>query len=121
MTIHEFSQELTERIDRFESSAASGIHLADGTGESHVYCVYFGSNGIIGQHPTGFCQLFLVVSGSGWVAGEDGIRKPIASGQFAYFNKGEDHSKGSDSGMTAIMVQSDQFTLGDANKKNDSI
>lgn len=59
----------------------------------------------VGAHPTGFCQLFMVVQGTGWVAAEDGVRVELRAGQGAYFEQGEIHSKGSDAGMLAIMVQ----------------
>lgn len=52
-----------------------------------------------------FDQLFLVMDGSGWVAGADGSRVTLSAGQGAFFENGARHSKGSESGMTALMVQ----------------
>lgn len=66
--------------------------------------LYFGPNGAIGEHPTGFGQLLLVVEGSGWAAGGRKANR-AHSGQGVYFERGETHSKGSETGMTAIMVQ----------------
>jgi quercetin dioxygenase-like cupin family protein len=37
--------------------------------------------------------------------GADGQRIELTAGQGVFFERGEHHSKGSDSGMTALMVQ----------------
>lgn len=105
MKIINFSGRHAEPIELFESFRASSVHFGDGEGEAHVYCVRFGPGGKIGAHPAGFCQLFLVVEGSGWASGQDGKRVELTAGQGAYFTRGEMHSKGSDAGMTAIMIQ----------------
>ncbi len=105
MKVIDFSREYAQPIELFESVSASSIRLADGVGEAHVYCVYLGPGGQIGEHLAGFGQLFLVVQGAGWAAGGDGRRVELSAGQGAYFERGELHSKGSESGMTAIMVQ----------------
>jgi hypothetical protein len=105
MRIVEFSPQSAEPIALYESQRASSVALGSGQGEVHVYCLHIGPNGIIGTHPTGFCQLLLVVQGSGWAAVADGSRVQLQSGQGAFFERGELHSKGSERGMIAIMVQ----------------
>ncbi len=79
--------------------------LGDGSGETHIYCIYLESGSAIGLHPAGFGQLFLVVAGTAWAAGATGERIPLQTGQGAVFEKGELHSKGSDSGATVLMIQ----------------
>lgn len=103
-TLH-FSPPHGVPVEDFGSRAVSSVRLAQGAGESHVYCLYFAPGGVIGPHPTGCDQLFLVVEGTGWIAGPDGQRRPLSSGQGVHLERGEQHSKGSDEGMTAIMVQ----------------
>ena len=105
MRVIEFSRDYAQPIELFGSVAASSVRVGDGRGEAHVYCVYFEPGGSIGEHPTGFGQLFLVMEGSGWVTGADGSRVALTAGQGAFFENGERHSKGSESGMTALMVQ----------------
>ena len=105
MKIVEFSRACARPIELFESVSASSVHLADGAGEAHVYCVYFEPGGQVGEHHAGFGQLFLVIHGEGWVSGGDGRRVKLAAGQGAYFGRGELHSKGSETGMAAVMVQ----------------
>ncbi len=105
MQVIDFSPRLAEPILKFDSTGASSVALGDGAGEAHAYCLYLEPGGQIGRHPAGFGQLFLVVQGAGWAAGVDGIRVALRSGQAACFERGEMHSKGSDTGMTAVMIQ----------------
>ena len=111
MRIVEFSPEGTEPISLYQSIGASSVALGHGSGETHVYCVHFGPGGHIGSHLTGSCQLFLVVQGSGWAAGSNGVRIPLRAGQGAFFERGEVHSKGSETGMLSIMVQATELEL----------
>jgi quercetin dioxygenase-like cupin family protein len=89
----------------YEVTLVSSIAVADGVGEAHVYVQHFDPGGVIGPHEAGFGQLFVAVSGDGWVAGGDGGRMPLAQGQAAFIERGEIHSKGSETGMVAFMVQ----------------
>ena len=109
MQVVDFGPEQAEGIGEFGSRGARAVALGDGVGRAHVYAVHVEPGGQIGAHPAGFGQLFLVVTGSGWVAGADGRRVPLAAGQGAYIGRGEIHAKGSDSGMVAIMVQVDEL------------
>ena len=98
-----------EPITRFGASGVSSIKGAEGSGDGHVYTLYFQSGGQIGRHPAGPAQLFLVVEGSGWVEGGDGIRRAVEMGEATYFAPGESHAKGSETGMTAVMIQLDRL------------
>ncbi len=109
MQIIEFSREHAEPIELYESVSASSVALGNGKGKAHVYCMYFEPGGEIGPHPTGYAQLFLVMHGNGWACGEDGDRVTLSAGQGAVFERGELHAKGSESGMTVIMVQVDEL------------
>jgi quercetin dioxygenase-like cupin family protein len=100
-----FDAGLAERITEYESKFVAAAAIADGTGEAHVYVVYLEPGGEIGLHVAGFGQLFFAAAGSGWVAGGDGERVRLAEGEAAFIARGEVHSKGSEVGMTAFMVQ----------------
>ncbi len=93
----------------FSSTGAFSSPIASGAGEGHVYRVEFDAGGAIGRHRAGFDQLFCVIDGSGWAEGNDGVRASIAIGDVARIRRGEIHAKGSDVGMTAIMIQLDDF------------
>jgi quercetin dioxygenase-like cupin family protein len=105
MRLIDFSAVHAEPITLFESVAASSRLLAEGRGEAHIHCLRFEPGGKIGEHPTGFGQLFLGVEGSGWAAGADERRIELHAGQGVFFERGERHSKGSDRGMTVLMIQ----------------
>jgi quercetin dioxygenase-like cupin family protein len=107
MEILRFDASLAERIGArpYDVKLASSIELAEGAGEAHAYVVYFDPGGEIGPHEAGFGQIFLALTGSGWVAGDDGVRLALSEGKAALIRRGEIHSKGSDTGMTALMVQ----------------
>ena len=113
MRVFDFTTESADQIELFDSENALGVSLGHGQGDVHVYAVHFGPNGIIGIHPTEFCQLFLVVQGEGWAAGEDGKRVQLNPGQGVFFERGESHSKGGETGMMAIMVQATHLQAGE--------
>src|SRR5262245_9938620 len=94
-----------ETISTYESHGASATRLADGHGDAHAYLLQFEAGGAIGRHEAGYGQLFIVLDGEGWVSGYDGLRQEISSGDVVLFDRGEDHAKGSDTGMTAVMLQ----------------
>ena len=70
-----------------------------------MYSVVFEPDGLIGPHVTRFGQLFLPLLGSGWVAGKDGRHVEVSPGTGGYIARGEVHSKGSQEGMMAVMIQ----------------
>ena len=107
MRILSLDASLAERIGPrpYEVKLASSLELAEGEGEAHAYIVYLEPGGEIGPHEAGFGQLFVALSGAGWVAGGAGERVPLAQGQAAFIARGEIHSKGSETGLTALMVQ----------------
>ena len=65
-------------ITHYESARADSARIANGHGEAHIHLVTFDAGGVIGPHEAGFGQLFLVLDGTGWVAGQDGRRVPLA-------------------------------------------
>jgi len=89
----------------YEVRHAASLEVAHGEGEAHAYVIQFEPGGEIGPHEAGFAQIFLAVEGSGWAAGADGARVALPQGHAAFFRRGEIHSKGSEGGMTAFMLQ----------------
>jgi quercetin dioxygenase-like cupin family protein len=95
-------------IDRFESVAARVRRLAPG---AHVVVIEIGAGGKVGRHPAAAQQLFVVVRGTGWVAGGEGRREEINSGEAVIWGAGEEHESGSDGGMTALVVEADSISI----------
>jgi quercetin dioxygenase-like cupin family protein len=104
MRVIETASGAAEPITEFDSVAATRVVVADGV-DARAYAVSFEPGGSIGPHTAGLGQLFIPVALSGWAAGGDGQRHRISVGQIAHIARGEVHSKGSDTGMTAVMVQ----------------
>lgn len=97
-------------IERFQSIAASAVHLGRGSGEANAYAVHLRPGGLIGDHEARFGQLFIVIDGEGWVSDEDG-RCAVVKGEAVFIPRGTIHAKGTDSGLTAIMVQMFDMTV----------
>jgi quercetin dioxygenase-like cupin family protein len=100
---------LSTPVDRLENRDVASVHVGSGCGESHVYQLTFAPGGEIGPHRADFDQILLVLEGAGWAAGRDGVRVSLSRGQAALFALGEMHSKGSDRGMAALMIQIRDF------------
>ena len=111
MILIDLDDERSSPVTQFSSRGVSSQPLADGAGEAHAYHLAFEPNGEIGPHPTGFAQLLIPLTGEGWVADGSGQRHPINPRRFAWFDKGEMHSKGSNTGMTALMLQCTRWEL----------
>ena len=73
--------------------------------ETHAVVIEIAPGGVVGRHPAVVPQLFVVVRGSGWVSGADGEREPIEPGQAVLWERGEEHESGSDTGMTALVLE----------------
>ncbi len=106
-----FNASQAKPIQAYSSAGAHSCELAHGNGESHAYVVHMEPGGIIGPHQAGFDQVLLVVKGSGWVAGNDGIRHKVEEESGAFIPLGENHSKGSNTGMVAVMLQASKVNL----------
>ena len=76
-----------------------------GTGPTSVALVEFAAGGRLGRHPAATWQVFVVVSGSGWVAGPDDVPQPLGVGEAAVWEPGEAHTSGSEAGMTVCIVE----------------
>ncbi|MGY1605979.1 hypothetical protein [Geodermatophilus sp. SYSU D00700] len=70
-----------------------------------VDVVRLARGGTVGRHPTRLWQPFLAVEGSGWVSGADGARRPLATGEAAVWEPGEEHASGTADGLLAVVVQ----------------
>ena len=101
---YRFDKAAAEAITNYSSRHASAVHLASGEGQSHAYVVHFEPGGEIGAHETGFGQLFVVIEGSGWVRAGSEVHQ-VGVGDVVRLERGEIHAKGSETGMSAVMVQ----------------
>ena len=92
-------------IDRFDSVGATATRVAKSDGAAQLTCLTIAPGGTIGAHPAPVPQLFLIVSGEGWIAGPDGERVPVTAGTAVRWEPGEEHASGTETGMTALALE----------------
>jgi quercetin dioxygenase-like cupin family protein len=79
--------------------------------QGQVAVIEIGPGGVVGKHPAASAQLFVAVSGDGWVSGADGEREAIVAGQAVLWEQGEEHESGSYAGMTALIVEAESLDV----------
>src|SRR5438552_3054567 len=96
-------------IDAFGSEGATIAPLTEPLARGAVFqaaCFRLEPGGRIGRHPATVPQLLAVVAGSGWVSGAEGEEHPITAGEAVCWDAGEEHETRTDSGLTAIVIES---------------
>jgi quercetin dioxygenase-like cupin family protein len=109
MKLFRFDAEVGKTIEKFGSSNAVISRVARAAGSAQIGCMHLSENGLVGYHQAVVPQLFLVLQGEGWVTGEDRKKVPIKAGQAAFWTAGEWHESGTETGMTAIVIESEQL------------
>jgi quercetin dioxygenase-like cupin family protein len=104
MEIFQFDRR-EKNIGSFGSKGLLATRIAAGDGKIHLTCLTLEPDGLIGTHPATNSQLFLVISGEGWVAGPDGRHINIRTGWAVRWNAGEEHTTGTDTGLVALAVE----------------
>jgi quercetin dioxygenase-like cupin family protein len=107
--IFRFDKEVGVPISAFGSQNAVISRILRSTGGIQFGCFHLGPNGVIGHHQATCPQLFLVIQGEGWVRSGDGEKVTIHAGQAAFWETGEWHESGTDSGMSAIVLESEDL------------
>src|SRR5262245_59746605 len=111
MRMFRFDRETGRMIDRYNSSGIVLARVAYLLEEAINHCAYLEPNGLIGCHQANAPQLFLVLQGEGWVSGQSTERSRIQAGQGAYWGKGEWHEFGTETGMTAMIIEAARFDI----------
>ena len=107
MRLYRFDASSGRPIGQFGSLNLVMSPIQRGQGHFQLGCMHIGPGGLVGRHRAAGPQLFLVVQGTGWVSGEEGIRVPIATGRAAFWSDGEWHESGSDTGLDAFVLEAD--------------
>jgi quercetin dioxygenase-like cupin family protein len=82
--------------------------------ELHAGCMRLGPGGLIGLHEASGPQLLAVVEGEGWIRGKGPERTPISAGGAVFWEKGEWHETGTDTGLVALVIESPHLIDDDA-------
>ena len=104
MQLFRFDEEVSIPITRFGSRFRIGPLTGDDS-RVRVQVMHVPPDGLIGRHPAVVPQVFAVVSGTGWVSGQDGERRAIRPGYAALWEAGEEHEASSEGGLTAICIE----------------
>ena len=110
MKIFRFDPEVGKGIDHYGSLGFIISKVAHLNAGAIINCAYLASGGVIGYHQAAVSQLFLVVQGEGWVGGESPERYSIKMGQAVFWEKGEWHESGTETGMTAIIIEGENIS-----------
>lgn len=111
MDIYRCTEDESTDIDRNGSIGASHVKLAHSTGEAHLNMVYVQAGGGLRAHEAPVPQLFVVVAGEGWVSGGDGNARAVRAGDAVLWREGEMHESGTESGMTAVVLQARELIV----------
>ena len=106
MKIYNFGPSHGEKIERFNSDFIFS-KIIRSTAEVKVSCFHLAENGVVGFHEAVTMQLFLVMKGTGWTRGNFPNRIPIVEFQAVFWDANEGHAVGTDTGLTAIVIEGD--------------
>ena len=112
MRLIDFDADRARPIDAYGSVGLTQAPLTaplDRGAGFQAACFRLAPGGRIGRHPATLPQLLAVVAGEGWVSGADGEARAIGAGQAAVWDTGEEHETWTDSGLTAIVLESPEL------------
>ena len=106
MKLFRFDPAVGRSLEQFDSRNTIITRIVHTTQETFVRCVYLDHGGVIGYHPAGANQLFIVVAGQGEVRGQSEEFVALAPGQAAWWLAGESHESRTATGMVALIIES---------------
>lgn len=108
MRIYSFGAAAGRAITHFGSEhlTITGI-VRVASSDVQVGCMRLDPGGRVGAHQATTRQIFLVARGAGWVRGPEPERTPIVADQAAFWEPGEEHEAGSETGMVALVIEGD--------------
>ncbi|WP_221563717.1 cupin domain-containing protein [Alkalihalobacillus sp. TS-13] len=105
MKFYQFNPTQAKVIDRFSSSGVRISPFIRQEGFQQTACIHFEKEGCLGMHPATVNQLFIVVSGEGWVRVKDSEKVKVSAGIAVYWEPGEEHESGSEESMEVIVLE----------------
>ncbi|AYV66704.1 cupin [Niallia circulans] len=92
-------------IEQYNSVSASYCKIMKTDEATNIGIITLGPKGILANHQAPVPQLFHVVEGEGWVRDIDDRKLLIKKGEAVFWEQGEWHETGSDTGLTAFVIQ----------------
>lgn len=108
MRLYTFGAAIARAMSEFGSEHVTVTGIARvASGDLQIGCFHIEPGGHVGAHQATTHQLFLVVRGEGWVRGPEPERTYIAADQAAFWDTGEEHESGSETGMVVVVIEGD--------------
>ncbi|MFF2045066.1 cupin domain-containing protein [Kitasatospora sp. NPDC058170] len=93
-------------MSAYGSSGVRHVRVHGGSGPTGVNIMRLAAGGRIGRHVAPVPQVLITMEGRGWASGADGVPAALVPGQAACWAAGEEHETWTDSGMTVLIVES---------------
>jgi quercetin dioxygenase-like cupin family protein len=106
MKFFRFDRDVRREISTFNSMNVGISPIIKNEGYTSVGCIHFDREGVVGMHPATMPQLFLVIEGAGWVRVEGDEKVSVSKGTAVFWEAGEQHESGTETGMVAIVIES---------------
>lgn len=111
MKIYHFSKDCGNAIVNYDSIHSSYTKILKTVEPTNIGFIYIEAGGEVGLHEAPVPQLFIVTQGEGWVYGKEREKLLVKQGDGVYWKEGQAHASGSDTGLTALVIQSTQIDL----------
>lgn len=111
MKIFNFTQEFANQIINYDSVDAFYKRIMRTVEPTSIGFMYIEPGGVVGMHEAPVPQLFIVIQGEGWVCGADREQILLNAGEGVLWQTGQAHESGSDTGLTALILESKQINL----------
>ncbi|UKS57325.1 cupin [Exiguobacterium acetylicum] len=108
MQIYQFKKEVGKKITKFDSNFVMS-QIMQTEKVTHIGCIHLEKDGVVGYHQAVVPQLLLIVEGEGFVRGDTDEFISIQSGEAVFWNQEEWHETKTDTGLTAIVIESEEL------------
>ncbi|WP_211655419.1 cupin domain-containing protein [Planococcus alpniumensis] len=109
MELFKFDKNNGKQISKFNSDFIMS-RITQTAQPAHIGCMHLGGDGVVGYHQAVSPQLLLIVSGEGLVRGEQEEYFKVETGDAVFWNKGEWHETKTDTGLMAIVIESEKLS-----------
>ncbi|MGN4124744.1 cupin domain-containing protein [Lysinibacillus sphaericus] len=111
MEIYKFTMDVGKTIDNYNSISSFYTKIMKTVEPTNIGLIYIEPGGVVGHHEAPVPQLFVVIHGEGWVSGQDRKKIALSNGEGVLWQSGQAHASGSDTGLTALVIQSKQIEV----------
>jgi quercetin dioxygenase-like cupin family protein len=109
MRLFRFDIDTSQVITQHDSHNAAISDMLEIDAPCSIICIHLGAGGILGGHEAATNQLFLIVSGQGWLATAEGQTVNLQTGMAIFWEAGEWHESGTHNGLMAIVIEGDEI------------